>query len=527
MPPAVPRREGLRHVAAAIAALFLLASIIGLQRLAVRGAATPLRYLGGEVKTLDPARITDAGDVQLLLQLYAGLTRLDEEGRVYPSLADSWNVTDGGRTYTFHLRTNLHFSDGSPLDASDVRRSWLRLLDPTVHATAPDVLNVIVGASERAAGSGSEAAVGIQAPDPNTLVVHLRHPAGYFTSITATPSTFVVPRTATASGSWQTVNNFIGSGPYVASAKNGTTLVLKANAKYAGTAPPIGEVDWVTDITGDAVTAYADGDLDLVQIGGSDATWIAYDKDLGPALHRAAALSVEYLGFDTTRHPFDDARVRRAFALVLDKTRLVELADGAAAVPATSVVPPALQPPDLSAATGSQPADANRLLDEAGFKDRSKLGGITVTVPTFFDASPIVATWRKQLGVTVSVETMDFSDYITALDGGRIPQVFAINWIADYPSPHALYDLLLAPGARSNYGRWTDPRFADVLDAAAGSTGEQAQAAAYRKVEAEVDDQAPLIPWSYDESSWLVRPGLQGLGSLTIGLLDFGLVSRS
>src|SRR5207302_5423778 len=137
MPPAFPRPEGLRHVAAAVAALFLLASIVGLQRLAVRGADTPLRYLGGEVKTLDPARISDAGDVQLLLQLYAGLTRLDEEGRVYPSLANSWDVTDGGRTYTFHLRPDLHFSDGSTLDASDVRRSWLRLLDPDVHATAP------------------------------------------------------------------------------------------------------------------------------------------------------------------------------------------------------------------------------------------------------------------------------------------------------------------------------------------------------------------------------------------------------
>ena len=190
-------------------------------------------------------------------------------------------------------------------------------------------------------------------------------------------------------------------------------------------------------------------------------------------------------------------------------------------------MPPALQPANLSAPTPPQPQEANRLLDDAGFKDRAKLGSITVTVPTFFDASPIVATWRKELGLTVSVEAMDFSDYLTALDGGRIPQVFAINWIADYPSPHALYDLLLAPGARSNYGHWNDPRFADLLDAAAGASGAEAQAAAYRKVEAEVDNQAPLIPWSYDESSWLVRPGLQGLGTLTIGLLDFGLVSRS
>src|SRR5438105_15754023 len=117
-----PRREGLRRLAAAVAALFLLASVVELQRLPARGASEPLRYLGGEVKTFDPARISDAGDVQLLLQLYAGLTRLDEEGRVYPSLARSWDVAGDGRTYTFHLRCGLRFSDGSPLHASDVRR---------------------------------------------------------------------------------------------------------------------------------------------------------------------------------------------------------------------------------------------------------------------------------------------------------------------------------------------------------------------------------------------------------------------
>jgi oligopeptide transport system substrate-binding protein len=479
------------------------------------------------MKTLDPVRIRDAGDVQLLLQLYAGLTRLDEEGTVYPSLARSWDTSADGLTYTFHLGSDLRFSDGSTLDATDIRRSWLRLLDPAVHATAPDVLNVIGGASERAAGRGSEDDVGIQAPDANTLVVHLRHPAGYFTAITATPATFVVPRAATASGTWQTPEHFVGSGPYVASDLNGATLVLKANPNYAAAAPPIREVDWVTHIEGDAVTEYADDKLDLVQIGGSDATWIGYDRDLGPALHRAAALSVEYLGFDTTRAPFDDARVRRAFALVLDRTRLVELATGESAAPATSVVPPALQTTGLTAPVAPQPDEANRLLDEAGFKDRSKLGTITVTIPSFFGASPIVATWRQKLGVTVKVEEMDFSDYLVTLDSGRIPQVFAINWIADYPSPHALYDLLLAPGARSNYGHWNDPQFAQLLDAAAASQGEQAQALAYAKVEAAVDEQAPLIPWSYEESNWLVRPGLRGLGTLTIGLLDFGLVSRN
>src|SRR5687768_5436131 len=130
-----------------------LAIAVGPALLAPRaGAAGPdLRYLGGELKTLDPAFISDAADVQLLLQLYAGLTRLDEEGEPYPSLAESWTLSDDGMTYEFVLREDLTFSDGTPLTAEDVRRSWLRILDPATGSTAPDVLSVIEGAPQRLA----------------------------------------------------------------------------------------------------------------------------------------------------------------------------------------------------------------------------------------------------------------------------------------------------------------------------------------------------------------------------------------
>ena len=510
---------------AALAAALLLVAVSVLRWHPALAADQPLRYLGGAVGSLDPARISDAGDVELLLQLYAGLTRLDEQGNVYPSLAASWDTSSDGTTYTFHLRPGLQFSDGSPLDASDVRRSWLRLLDPSVRATAPDVLNIIAGASERLKG-GSESAVGVTAPDATTLVVHLRHAAGYFTAITATPSTFVVPRAAQPSGEWQSADHFVGSGPYVANGMNGTTLKLTANREYAGAAPPIDEVDWVTDLTGDPVTAYSQNQLDLVQVAPSDATWIGYDATLGRGLHQAASLSLAYLGFNTTVAPFDDARVRRAFSLALDKPRLVELSAAEAAAAANSVVPPAIQPEGFAADARSDVAEARRLLDAAGFSDRSKLGTIVVE-GTGLDVAPIVATWRQQLGVDISVETMSFDDYYAALDAGRVPQVFTVDWIADYPSPQALYDLLLSPGARSNYGRWNDAHFAQLLDSAALAGSAAAQATAYAAVEAEVDAQVPIIPWSYDESSWLVRPGLRGLGTLTVGLLDFGLVSWS
>jgi ABC-type transport system substrate-binding protein len=519
--PRLTRAGRWPHLLAAIATLALLLSS-SLPVMPALAAGPPLRYLGGELKTLDPARIGDAADVQLLLQLYAGLTRLDEEGEPYPSLAESWTVSDDGRTYTFGLRTGLRFSDGSDLTAADVRRSWLRILDPATGSSAPDVLNVIAGAQGRLNG-GSEDEVGIEAPDDRTLVVTLRHPAAYFPAIVATPTAFVVPPGADASDDWQSIDDFVGSGPYVVDGMDGTTLRLVANDEYVAGPPPIDEVDWITDLTGDGVTAYADDELDLVGVASFDASWIAYDPDLGPALHAAAALNVQYFGFDATRPPFDDARVRRAFALALDRPRLVGLAEGAGAVPASSVVPPALWPEGMPDDQATDPDEARRLLDEAGYADRDDLGVITVN-GSGLGVSPAVATWEEELGITVSVEGMDFADYLRALEMNP-PQVFTINWIADYPSPYALYSLLLLPDAASNYGGWTDERFIGLLEEASSAETDADQASAYADVDAYVDEQAPVLPWSYGTSWWLVRPGLRGLGNLTTGILDFGRVS--
>lgn len=519
---AAVRRHFPKRLAALLAVVLLVvAGIPDLERHAA-GAEAPLRYLGGPAGTLDPVFIADASDVQLLLQLYAGLTRLDEKGEPYPSLAASWQVSTDRMTYTFDLRSGLRFSDGSRLDAADVRRSWLRLLDPATHASAPDVLTVIKGAAERLAG-GPEAAVGIEAPDPQRLVVRLRHPAAYFPSITATPTTFVVPRNATPSRDWQQPTGFIGSGPYVVERSDGNDLLLRANAQYVAGPPPIAQVRWIAAVDGDPVEAFSRDQLDLVNISSADAGWIAYDRQLGTHLHQAAALNVQYFGFDTRVPPFNDVRVRRAFALALDRPRLVELAAGSAQQAASSIVPPALQPEGFPHDRAGNVPEARRLLDEAGYADRSKLGTIVVN-GTGLDAAPAVATWEHQLGVKMAVETMRFGDYLSDVERDA-PAIFTINWVADYASPHALYSLLLAPDAASNYGRWSDPQFVQLLDAAADADGANAQAGAYRAVDQRVDDQAPVIPWSYDTGWWLSAGRLRGLGNLTIGLLDFGRVS--
>lgn len=483
----------------------------------------PLRYLGGEPGTLDPAFIGDAGDVQLLLQLYAGLTRIDEEGSVYASLAEGWTVSQDGRTYTFRLRDTLQFSDGTPLTASDVRRSWLRILDPETRALAPDVLTIIEGAAEWRAGIGSADEVGIEAPDAETLTVHLRHAASFFPALIATPAAFVVPPAADATPDWQSVTDFVGSGPYLIDGMDGTTLILAANPEYVAGPPPIGRVEWLADVPTSTPEAFAAEEVDLAGVWSGDASWIAYDVSLGPYLHPAAALGVQYFGFDTTRPPFDDARVRRAFLLALDRPRLVELNAGVAAAPATSLVPPALWPDGIPEDEASDPNEARRLLRDAGYASGAALGKITVNA-NGLNVAPAVATWRDELGVDIAIESMDWTDYLRILPE-RPPQVYTINWITDYPSPYALYGLLLLPDAASNYGGWTDADFVRLMEAAARSTDPADQRSAYLAVEREVDAEVPVIPWSWDVTHWLVRDGLNGVGNLTTGLLDLGRLS--
>ena len=183
----------------------------------------------------------------------------------------------------------------------------------------------------------------------------------------------------------------------------------------------------MSSVEGDGATAFSAGSVDLVQVPGWDATWIAYDADLGPHLHAAEPLTISYFGFDTTRPPFDDARVRRAFSLALDRERLVPLAEGASSTAAASLVPPASWPDGFTPEMASDPDEARALLDEAGFEDRSDLGTIVVN-GTGLGVGPAVAVWREELGVDIDVESTDFADFLEQLDT-RSPQIFTISFM--------------------------------------------------------------------------------------------------
>lgn len=487
---------------------------------AVRAAEPDLRITGFAPDSYDPAESADVGTAATLAQLYEGLTAFDPSLTVRPALARDWQVDADGRRIVFRLRDGLTFSDGSPLAAGDVVRSWLRVIRPDRPSPLASLLADVEGALDYLTGRESDPeTVGIRALDRERVEVRFRTPASYFLAAAASPTLAVVPP-GIETGASMRPGTFVGSGGYVLAAAGDTALTLEANARYWAGPPALGRIEMITDLAGESpVTRFEDGLLDYTGIASYDASWIGWDRDLGASLRAVPSLTVEYYGFDTTRPPFDDARVRRAFALAVDWRRLATLA-GSDYEAANSLVPPGI--PGRSNADFLPPHDpdeAQRLLADAGFPGGAGFPDVALqTGGNAFDAA-VRESFREELGVTLRAEVLD--DFFARLYSDDPPLLWHLGWIADYPHPQDFLGLLLGGGQVTNYGRWSDPDYDAALTRAAEATDPAAQRAAYDDAERIVRDQVPIVPVAYSAGWALSREGLLGADPAGIGIIRF------
>jgi len=484
-------------------------------------AADEVRILGGEPATLDPVAAGDAGSSGVIAQLFETLTAIDPSLTVRPALAERWELLQDGRRVVFHLRAGLTFSDGSPLRAEDVVRSWLRIADPAAPSPLVALLLDVQGADAYLAGEVGPEGVGLRAVE-NRVEVDLVRPAGEFPSIVASPTFAVVPPGVGDDPGALDADGFVGSGGYVLSAASAGGLTLTANARYWAGPPPIGTVRLVADLGGrSGVQAFEAGDLDYSSIGDFDATWIRFDPDLGPRLRSVPALSIEYLGFDTTEPPFGDPRVRRAFAQAVDWNRLVRLAGSSSVIPATSMVPTGVPGrSDQSFLPEHDPAAARALLAEAGFPEGRGFPEVRYLGNGGTIDAGFVVDVRRELGVEVRIETIDFAAYSRRLSE-EPPDIWSLQWIADYPGANDFLGVLLGTGATNNYGRWSNAEFDAAIRDAGQATDPDEARAAYDRAERILQEEAPVIPLAYSPGWALARDGLLGATENGLGSLRF------
>ena len=482
------------------------------------------RILTGAPTTLDPAAQGDAGSAAVTAQLFESLTTFDADRQTRPALAESWRIEDGGKRIVFHMRPGLTFSDGSPLGASDVVRSWLRIIDPKAPSPLTSLMRVVVGASDYVAGASADlASVGLTADDAaGDVTVDLTRPSAEFVDVVASPTFAIVPPgVGTRDTALEAGPDFVGSGGYVLTAATPEQLTLHANTHYWAGTPAIETIELIADLAGKSpVEVFDAGDLDYTPIGDYDASWIVYDKGLGSQLLEVPSLSVEYYGFDVRQAPFDDVRVRKAFGMAIDWRRIAALASTSDTdVVATSMVPPGIPGrSDRDFVPKHDPAAARALLAEAGYP-----GGVGFPDVIFMTGGGtgdqgILADLKRELGVVLSYETMGFDTYFDRLNLDP-PAMWSLGWVADYPGRNDFLGILLGTDSSNNYGHYSSLEFDAAIAAAGAATDDAGATAAYDEAETIVQRDVPVVPLSYGTGWALSRTGLLGAGQNGLGIL--------
>lgn len=482
-------------------------------------SSNSLRLLGGEPPTLDPALASDATSANYIVELFSGLVTLDENVEIVPDIAADWRVSDDGLTYTFTLRDDVTFADGSAVTAEDFKYTIERACDPaTLSPVADTYLGDIVGCKEKLGQAAGEVS-GVRVIDPQTLEITIDAPKVYFLAKLTYPTAFVVDQAAVQAGGnlWATTNPN-GSGPFrLDEYRFGERLVLAPNENYYGDPKP--SLDRVTYILsgGSGMTMYETDEVDVVGVGLGD-----IDRVLDPSnplnadLREVSEFSIGYIGLNANQPPFDDPQVRQAFNLAIDKEALVTAVLNDTVVPAYGIIPPGMpgHDPNIEGLRFNA-EEAQRLLAESSYGGAENLPDITLHVSGAGGAAgpqieAIVEMWKRNLAVDVAIEQTEWATFLTDIDRRPNPyQAFSIGWIADYPDPENFLDLLFHCDSLGNRTGYCNAEVDALLEEARVEQDNDARMALYDQAQQLIVQDAAWVPLWFNKGYVLVKPYVQ------------------
>jgi oligopeptide transport system substrate-binding protein len=475
----------------------------------------------GEVPTLDPAKTEDSpGDI--IGALFSGLVKFDSNLKVVSDLAERWTVSADGKVYTFYLRKNAKFHDGKSVTASDVKYSWERACSPTLKsAKAIYFLNDIVGAKDCLDGKTTGIS-GIKVVDDYTLEVTIDAPKVYFIEKLTQPVAFIVDKNNASKGAnWYELPN--GTGPFkLKSWEKNSLLVLEKNNDFYSTPAKLKNIVFKL-FSGNPMQLYETGEVDLVGVSLTNLEKVQ-DKTnpLNKELLTGSSPNIFYLGFNIAKPPFDDLKVRQAFALALDIPKIISVSLKGQAEQASAYIPqgipgynPSLQP------LAPDPTKAKQLITESKYGSVDKLPPITLYAlyaPGPVDQA-IVGMWQQNLGVQVKIETV--SEYETYFQRQRNDefQVFTGGWGADYIDPQDFLDVLFQSQSSENGFAYSNPEVDSALIQAAAETDGIKRLQEYQNIEKLILQDLPAAPLYRNSKSYvMVKPYVKGYSLTPIGI---------
>ncbi len=516
-----------RRLAAASAAVWVLASGCttgksgGGQSGANNGSENVVRQvMVAEPATLDPALVPDIYTEQMVCHSFEGLTRFNEQNQIEPCLAEKWEISPDGKTYTFHLRKGVKFHNGRVFEAADVKYSWERAIAPaTASAQASTYLDGILGLKEVADGKAKEL-IGVKVIDASTLQVTLNRPRAYFTGMLTMAQDYVVCKEAVdKTGGKVTIDSFVGTGPFKLTAyKPGQQLSFSAFADYWGGKPACDGVEM--PIILDKQTAYDNYQTGKVDVfPNMSGNKFAQDRDAGKLKDQyrlSPVCSFTYLGMEENKQPaFKKVDVRRAFAYAIDRAEVARIAYRGVAPVATGALPTGMPlagptPPTLN----YNPEKARQLLAAAGYPGGKGFPALTLSFlqkdPDVEAAATILRrNLHDNLGIEVTLQAREAGEFFKAEDKHEM-ELWYGGWVADYLDPQDFLSVLYLSDAGLNYPEFKNAEFDALCNAADSSSDPAKRADLYGKANAMVMDLFPVVPLVNTPRVSLVSPKLKG-----------------
>jgi len=480
------------------------------------------RGTGSEPDTLDPHRSEETSAAEILRDLYEGLTVEGPDGEIRPGVAERWQISEDGRTYTFHLRKDARWSNGDPVTAADFVAALRRSLDPATGTTYAQMLQPIEQADDILAGRSPPDALGVVARSDQTLEIRLKAPTPYLLQMLTHSATYPVHRPSLAEHGDQFARpgRLVSNGAYRLDEWIVQSHIrARRNEHYWDTANA--QIDTVYYYPIEQPEAelkrYRADQLDFTEsLPNARFGWLS--DNMGDDLRVAAYLSTYYYLFNMTRPPFDDRRLRQALNMVIDRDVLVEKVTGVGEIAAYGFVPPGMR--DYTPQRfewHAWPAEqrlstARELYREAGFGPDAPLRFV-IRYNTGENhkklALALASMWKQALGVEATLLNEEWKVYLQNRKNRSLWELLRFSWSADYNDPFSFAEIMHSTHGQNDTG-FADARYDRLIEAAAIETDREQRRAMLEEAERLVLDAYPILPLYFYVTKHLVKPWVGG-----------------
>ena len=462
--------------------------------------------LGTEPETLDTATATGKPEATIQMAMFEGLTRLDENNIPVPGMAEKWDISPDGLVYTFHLR-DAKWTNGDPVTAEDFVFAWLRLLNPGTAAEYSYQAFYVKNGEKYNAGEVTADQVGVKAIDAKTLEVTLESSTPYFMSLTAFPNLYPLnKKVVEADEKWNTkIETLVGNGPFkIVNWEHNQKIELVKNPDY-----------WnADDVKIDKVVMTMveseDTELSMFDSGQIDVAENPPTQEVRRLLDEKIAtmypdLGIYYYMFNVKQKPFDDPKVRTAFAMAIDRQAIIDNVTQAFQKPAFAMVPYGI--PDAVAGEDFREkggnsyfaedlAKAKQLLAEAGYPDGKGLPEIKILYNTNEAhqkiAEAIMEMWKQNLGANVTLTNQEWQVYLNSRKAGDY-QVARAGWGADYTDAMTFLDMWMTDNG-NNQTNWGSAEYDRLIKVAKSEADPEIRIKAMHDAEKILMTDMPIMP---------------------------------